>query len=339
MKANEIAIVGEAWGEKEEQVGKPFVGTSGWILDNLLNQAGIDRSQCLVTNTFNLRPKGNKINTLFAARTKTQTKLPPYAKGKYLQEKYEPELERLYDELNDFNPNLIITLGAVATWALLGSMGIKPLRGVLAQASGILPSRSLNRPYKVLPTYHPAAVARQWTIRPVTLADLTKAKRLSESPDYERPSRRIWIRPTLEDLAAYEQSEIRGATRIAADIETKQDQITCISFAPSPSSVLVIPFFCEDGSSYWPTLAEELKAWEFVRRWLAESTIIYQNGVFDMTHLWASYGLPTPKGTEDTMLMHHAMQPELEKGLGFLASVYTDEASWKFMLKGGARHD
>jgi hypothetical protein len=31
------------------------------------------------------------------------------------------------------------------------------------------------------------------------------------------------------------------------------------------------------------------------------------------------------------MLLHHSMQPELEKGLGFLGSVYTDEPSWKFM--------
>ena len=36
---------------------------------------------------------------------------------------------------------------------------------------------------------------------------------------------------------------------------------------------------------------------------------------------------------DDTMLMHHAMQPEMEKGLAFLGSVYTDEASWKFRRK------
>ena len=59
-----IALVGEAWGEKEEQQGKPFVGTSGWILDNMLRQVGIARHECLVTNVFNLRPKANKVETL-----------------------------------------------------------------------------------------------------------------------------------------------------------------------------------------------------------------------------------------------------------------------------------
>jgi hypothetical protein len=57
-----------------------------------------------------------------------------------------------------------------------------------------------------------------------------------------------------------------------------------------------------------------------------------------MTFCWKNYGIPTPAPAEDTMLLHHAMQPEMEKGLGFLASVYTDEASWKFMRK-GAKHD
>jgi hypothetical protein len=34
---------------------------------------------------------------------------------------------------------------------------------------------------------------------------------------------------------------------------------------------------------------------------------------------------------DDTMLMHHALQPESNKGLGFLGSVYTDRSSWKTM--------
>jgi hypothetical protein len=57
-----------------------------------------------------------------------------------------------------------------------------------------------------------------------------------------------------------------------------------------------------------------------------------------MTFLWKVYGIPAPKACDDTMLAHHAMQPEMEKGLGFLASLYTDEASWKSMGK-GLKHD
>lgn len=216
-------------------------------------------------------------------------------------------------------------------------MGIKGIRGATALSDPRLEGK-LGRTYKVLPTYHPAAVARQWTIRPIVLADLDKAKRQSASPEYERPSRKIWIKPSLEDLANYERDFIQPADLLAADIETKQDQITCIGFAPSPSSAIVIPFFSESGRNYWPTLEEELAAWAYVRRWLAESATVYQNGLYDITFLWQRYGIPAPRASEDTMLLHHAMQPEMEKGLGFLASVYTDEASWKFMRK-GMKHD
>jgi hypothetical protein len=34
---------------------------------------------------------------------------------------------------------------------------------------------------------------------------------------------------------------------------------------------------------------------------------------------------------EDTMLLHHAIQPESLKGLGFLGSIYSDERAWKGM--------
>jgi len=33
------------------------------------------------------------------------------------------------------------------------------------------------------------------------------------------------------------------------------------------------------------------------------------------------------------MLLHHALYPELPKGLGFLGSIYTNEASWKLMRR------
>jgi len=37
---------------------------------------------------------------------------------------------------------------------------------------------------------------------------------------------------------------------------------------------------------------------------------------------------------EDTMLLHHALQPESLKSLGFLGSVYSDEGSWKQLRRG-----
>lgn len=333
-----IALIGEAWGEKEEEVGRPFVGTSGWILDQMLSQAGIDRKECLVSNVFNLRPKpSNDIKNLCGPKVTAIPNMPQIQAGKYIRAEYAPELERLYDEIRRADPNIIVALGATAAWAFLHSTGIRAIRGATTITCDRI-SDLLGRQYKLLPTYHPAAVAREWSLRPIVIADLDKARRQSSSPEFRRPSRQIWLRPTLLDLANYERDFIAPAESLAADIETKQDQITCIGFAPSPSTAIVIPFFCENGSSYWATLQEEVAAWAYVRHWLATKPTTFQNGLYDINFLWSRYGIPVPLATEDTMLLHHAMQPELEKGLGFLGSVYTEEASWKAMGK-GKKHD
>ena len=60
-----IMIVGEAPGEEEDRVGRPFVGYAGRTLDNLLGQASIPRYQCLITNVARERPPGNKIMYYF----------------------------------------------------------------------------------------------------------------------------------------------------------------------------------------------------------------------------------------------------------------------------------
>lgn len=331
-------FVGEAWGEIEEQQHQPFVGSSGWVLDGMLSQVGLHRRDCYLTNVFNLRPKpSNDVKNLCGTKAEGIPGLPALTKGKFVLRKYQPELDRLFREINQVNPNVIVALGATAAWALLHSTGIKAIRGSIAFTHPDLP---LGRPYKVLPTYHPAAVARQWTDRPVAIADLDKAKRESERPDFQRPKREFWIYPTLQDLELYERTYIAPATQLSADIETWQNQITCIGFAPSPGSGVVIPFVSEakPGKNYWQTIDEELVAWSFVRRWLAIKPTLFQNGMYDIQFLWRSYRIPVPLAAEDTMLLHHAFQPEMEKGLGFLASIYTDEQSWKFMRK-GMKHD
>lgn len=332
----DILIVGEAWGEREEEEGRPFVGASGFILNQMLAQAGINRADCYLTNVFNFRPKpSNDVKNLCGPKTGGIPNMPELLKGKYVRAEYASELERLYAEIAHEQPNIIIALGATAAWALLHSSGIKSVRGFMATTAPPVTAR-IGRMVKVLPTYHPAAVARQWSLRPIVITDLAKAQRHSTTPQYERPSRQIWIKPAIEDILQYEEY-INASELIAADIETKQDQITCIGFSPSPETAIVIPFFTESGASYW-SRDDEIAVWNIVRRWLTRPTV-FQNGMYDMTFLWQRYGIPSTGCAEDTMLLHHAFQPEMEKGLAFLASVYTDEASWKFMIKGARKHD
>jgi len=321
-----IALVGEALNDLDD--GEAFSGVTGWHLDKLLAAAGIARRECFTTVVFNLVPKGGNVKSLCGTKKQGVPGRPPLQRGKYVRAEYANELKRLDETLNAANPNIIVALGATALWALTGEMGIKAARGVC---------RLSTAGVKVLPTYDPGAVVRQWTLRPIVIADLQKAVAQSAFPEYVRPERRIYIPDTIPELLAFEKEHFTTA-KLACDIETKQEQITCIGFSPDPSRAIVIPFFRHNGSNYWQTREEELAAWEIIARWLRDYPTVYQNGIYDMSFLWRVYGIPAPLAVSDTMLMHHALQPEMDKGLGFLASLYTDEPSWKQMGK-GMKHD
>lgn len=330
-----IAIVGEAWGAEEEAQRAPFVGASGYHLTQMLDEAGIHRADCFLTNCFNLRPPGgNDVANLCTDKANGVAGLGPVTLGKYLDPRYLPELDRLRDELTGARPNIIIALGNTAAWAILGASGISRIRGTVT-----LGGRVGYTGFKVLPTFHPAAILRDWSLRPVTVLDLAKARRESEFPEIRRPERTIYIEPTLDDLETYFEKELRDAPIISFDIETSGDQITCIGFATGPTSALVIPFRdnrqCDPGGRmgcYWPTHEAEVLAWKFVRRVLSlPQPKVAQNGLYDINFLWTRYGITVTNYEDDTMLLHHALHPESLKGLGFLGSVYTNESSWKLL--------
>jgi hypothetical protein len=296
----------------------------------MLSEAGIHRADCFLTNVFNLRPRPtNDIENLCSSEKAGG--YPPLRTGKYLRPEYFPEVHRLLKELRDIKPNVTILLGNTAAWALLHNTGIRKIRGTIV-GSTVIPG------LKCIPTYHPAAILRQWDLRAVTVLDLAKAKRESDFPGIRRPERTVYIEPTLTDLEWYYNEYISRATSLTFDIETAGNQITCIGFAPDSRSAIVVPFVDprKPEASYWGTLQDELAAWAFVRKVLSHPCKKSgQNTLYDIHFLWRGYGIPVVNYDEDTMLMHHALQPESEKGLGFLGSVYTNEASWKIMRTRG----
>jgi uracil-DNA glycosylase len=330
----EIAIVGEAYGEEEARQRAPFVGYTGQELTRMLSEAGIHRADCFLTNVFNIHPPGNDLRYFCGPKAEAIPGYPLFTQSRYVHERYAGELERLGEELIQFNPNIIIALGNTAMWALLGKTAISKVRGTTDISTHTVTG------YKVLPTYHPSAVCRQWELRPVTILDLAKALRESEYPEVRRPKREIWIEPTLEDLETFYDRYIHGCKVLSVDIETSGNQITCIGFAPFLNIGIVIPFLDtrKKSRSYWRTDEDEKCAWRFVARVLSDARIrkTFQNGLYDIAFLWRAYGIRVMGAEHDTMLLHHALQPESLKGLGFLGSIYSDEGSWKHMR---AKHD
>lgn len=332
----DIMIVGEFWKSEEVSAGRSFEGGAGKMLYSLLSQVGISKSECHLTDVF--RTFVHDVKDICGTKSEGIPGLPSIIKGKYVRKEFTHHLKSLYEEINNVNPNLIIAMGPAASWALMGTPSLKAIRGSPAGTTSpatLATGVKLSRAFKIIATYHPSQMFKEWKVKPILLSDLDKARRHCSTPEIYRPDRFIWLEPTLEDLATYERDFINPAAMLSTDIETKGDLITCIGFAPSTFSAIVVPFFMEgkDGNRYWDTLTEELKAWEFVRRWCENKPTLFQNGLYDIHHLWRSYGIRCRLAEEDTMLLHHALQPEMQKGLGFLASLYTDEASWKMMVK------
>ena len=326
-----MALIGEAYGEQEERLRAPFVGPAGWQLNSMLRDAGIVRNECFLTNVFNLRPRpSNKIDNLCSPKREIRHALPPLSSGKYVRDEHLGELDRLYSELRICKPNVAVALGGTAAWALLRDGRISKLRGAVTESPVI-------HGLKVLPTYHPSYILQGgYEARHVTVLDLQKARREAEFPEVRRPQRIIYTEPLLQDLARFYETHILNAKYLAVDIETRDNQITCIGFAPATDLALVVPFedLRKSGGSYWGSVEAEVAAWEWVKHVLdGPVPKVFQNGLYDIHRLWRSYGIPVRNAEHDTMLLHHALQPESPKGLDYLGSIYTNESAWKLTIR------
>lgn len=341
-------LCGEAWGAREALFEHAFVGSSGAELAKMLQMAKLAPGVSVehpselemiahwnklsrehgieLVNVFACRPPNNDIETFFTNAKEGLATLPPVRRGKYLRLDLLPHLEALWETVAEEKPNLVIAFGNTACWALLGETGVAALRGTVKV------SKRLG--VKVLPTYHPAAVLRQWNLRPIVVSDLEKAQTEAEYSEVRRVQRWLNIYPTLAEITEWFE---RPADFYAVDIENKPLFITMIGFARAPDDAIVIPFFDETkpGGNFWPTVEQEAEAWRLVQRALASPVPkVFQNGVYDLSHLFRS-GLRPQACYGDTMLLHHALYPEMRKSLGFLGSIYSTEIAWKTMRTKG----
>ena len=332
----DIFVLGEAWGRDEDREKAPFVGPSGWHLTQMLEAAGIRRVDCYLTNVFNFRPPGNDLSWVCGPKAEALDGYPVllsskptynYWRGGYVRADFESELTRLQAELMAENPNVVIALGNTAMWALLGKTAITKFRGTTASSTHTAAG------FKVLPTYHPAAILRQPELRPIAIADLSKALRESTSPEVNRPEVTIYVPETVDEIQSFQRDFINEAAILSVDIETSGNQITCIGFAPSKKVAIVVPIHDrrKPGGSYWPTTEVECNVWKIILEICHRThpSKVFQNGLYDIAFLWRSYKIAVRGAEHDTMLLHYSLQPESLKGLGFLGSVYTDHGPWK----------
>lgn len=339
-----LAFVGEAPGEEEEEKRMPFCGPSGRVFNSLLRTAGIERSECYVGNVFDEKLPGNEIGSwcmpLPLARTSGWTGNPPPIGGSgVLRPEHGWHLGRLAQEMEKARPTVIVPLGGTALWAFTATNAIGEVRGAAALAQLVAPN------VKVMPTYHPAAVMREWKLFSVVVGDLIKAVEEAErGPGLFLPSLRVVLEPSMDTLLEWDR-KIMGSDLLSVDIETGWGFITCIGFAPSASEALVVPFvdLRQPDRCYWRKPNEEREALELVKRWM-ESDVpkLGQNfAAYDAFWLLDKWGIRPRNCREDTRILHHSLYPELPKSLAFMGASYTDQGPWKLMRgrKGEKKED
>ena len=141
--AAKIMFIGEAPGKTEDEKGRPFIGTAGKLLDNMLKRAGIERSQVFITNVVKCRPPNNRVpeeDEVIACR---------------------PYLDR---QIALIRPKVICILGRTAYSSLLGGGSITANRGKIVERAG----------QKYFLTIHPAAAIYNKSLISVLEADLKK---------------------------------------------------------------------------------------------------------------------------------------------------------------------
>lgn len=309
----EVFIVGEAPGVQEEMANEPFVGSSGQELSRMLHEAGILRTECRIANVCRFRPPQNEIKNFFVKFT-AATRIPGLEIAEGILE--------LKKEIETVKPKLIIALGETALWALTGKTGITKWRG------SQLTYETETFKCILIPTYHPAAILRQWTWRFAGVIDLKRAARELATPS-TRPQYCFSIRPSFETAIKNLESVPSGMATL--DIETRGGHITCVGIGISRLEAFSIPFACtERPEGYW-TIEEELIIIEKFRQLFKRDDIkwVLQNGLYDLQY-FARYWGCMPKVYMDTMIAHHVCFSGLQKSLDFLSSIYcTYHTQWK----------
>ncbi len=307
-----ICMIGEAPGAEEERQGKPFVGSSGELLVNIMNGLGLSREEVYITNVVKERPLANDIAHFIKFDSR---------RGVTTTAAYNEYEKFLYEELSHTNANVYVAIGNVALWALCRQDKIMKRRGSILH--GTWPPVG----GKVIPIVHPASALRNYISTHFIRFDIRRVIEESAFPDIRIPSRAIVIAPGFLDAIAYIE-RCKELPLISYDIEVVNEEVSCISIARSPYDCMSIPFYA-DGRD-WFSVDQEAEVWRAIAELLENPDIekVGHNVTFDSTFLFIKYGIRS-RNLKDTMVSCGIAFPDFPKGLDFVTSICTKEPYYK----------
>ena len=147
----DIVFIGEAPGKKEDESGLPFVGASGKFLNEMLAQAGLQRSDVYITNVVKYQPPNNR-----DPKPSEKQAFMPY----------------LLKQLEIIKPKVVITLGRHSMEYFLPGAKIGEVHGEPHQV--ILGGHEIT----LIPLFHPAAALYNGSLRQTLFDDFLKATKI-----------------------------------------------------------------------------------------------------------------------------------------------------------------
>ena len=148
----DLMFVGEAPGAREDELGLPFVGPAGQLLEQLLGEIGLERKDVFINNVLMCRPPGNR---------------DP------MPEEVEECKPFLMKRIELIEPKVICTLGNYSTKLLTGSP-----RGITKVHGEPQPREIGGRSVILYPLFHPAAALRSTSVLDLLRADIHRLPEL-----------------------------------------------------------------------------------------------------------------------------------------------------------------
>lgn len=342
-------IVGEAWGENERQRNLPFVGSSGKELETMLAEAGIDPNTCLFTNLVNEKPAANDMKGFLHPNARGEKGL--FSDGIRPADRLLTGLQRLDQQIEAVRPQIIIALGNWPMWYLTGKGNVKTDRGYKLP-TGIdtwrgsqlflrpSPFRTLEG-IPVLPTYHPAAILRNFSWRKITVHDFTRVETFLEGgswKDLGELERFNIVMPSPDELGNFINSWIeQPEVPIVCDLETKSSRIHIVGLTRDGKTNIAIPFFHITANGFRPTYSplHFKQIYLHLHRLFTAPGLRFrgQNWIYDIQFI-IKFFFVSPQCDWDSMVAQHVAFPALRKALDYQASMYCKHyVYWKDDLK------
>jgi uracil-DNA glycosylase family 4 len=314
-----ICVLGEAPSYMEIKLGRPLVGPSGDVFKELLNTAGLARTDCYILNVWPWQVTKDRLGNIYSPYNE---KLWDNRKG--FTEQGDLEALPTIQKVRSCNANCILAMGNPAFDVLAsGHRPIGKWRG------SPLFSKRVGKKY--IPTFHPAATLHGvYVWRYLILWDMGKLLQELDTPELILPDRNLIVAPTWDEVVEYFQLCTR-AKRVCTDLEVMNGHVSCFSLSYRKDEALTVPLWNEANEHYWEE-EQEVKIWLMYARLMGDPDVmkINHNMIgFDAVFLLDKCNIYMEGPIGDTMIAQSILYPDFRMGLDMTASIHTRQPYWK----------